>query len=267
MKNGSGKMDTNYDFYVKNVSFCVNRKCTDGWRMSAGVGQNVVACSLGGKGEYTVRGENISTGENDVFFFQVGVARTAVSDDLNPWHFISIGFDACCFDGSPYSFEGKIPVVTRNANSRLVGLFKDVDKNWAYNSKFRMPVSRTLVQNILCQLISINDANSYNPAHLEKIEAAKAYINSNFMRPISVEELASYVELSPSHFRKVFREIVGVSATQYAINLRINKAKDLLLSGSVNVSEAAFQAGFKDVYYFSAMFKKVTGENPSNYLK
>ena len=44
-------------------------------------------------------------------------------------------------------------------------------------------------------------------------------------------------------------------------------AKDLLTSGSANVSEAAFASGFNDIYYFSAMFKKVTGENPSKYNK
>lgn len=126
---------------------------------------------------------------------------------------------------------------------------------------------RAYVQNILCRLIQINDSIKYNPSHYAKIELVKKCINENFTKNMSVDELADIAGLSPSHFRKIFREIVGMSATQYAIYLRINKAKDLLISGSANVSEAAFQSGFKDVFYFSSMFKKVTGENPSKYLR
>ncbi|HHV97854.1 MAG TPA: helix-turn-helix transcriptional regulator [Clostridiaceae bacterium] len=53
----------------------------------------------------------------------------------------------------------------------------------------------------------------------------------------------------------------------YTYYIKINKAKDLLLSGECNVSEAAFSVGFENVHYFSRTFKKITGVNPSKYLK
>ena len=57
---------------------------------------------------------------------------------------------------------------------------------------------------------------------------------------------------------------------QYIINLRIENARDLLLSGEVNVTEAARLSGFEDIYYFSTLFKRKTGSTPTehrNYLK
>ena len=267
-KQGESVMNKDYDFTVTNVGFAINRKCTMEWRLiNPTLGHYVVVYIVSGGGEFLLDGEGLRGETNDVFLFPPGTPRTSKFDEGNPWHFISISFDVCRPDGSPYSFDGVIPMVTHNVNAHLLSAFKKVDKNWSNKSKLYMTICRTAVQDILCQLFSINDAVSHNPTHYAKIEAAKQYINNNYMRSVSVEELANYVELSPSHFRKVFREIVGVSATQYAIYLRINKAKDLLISGSANVSEAAFQAGFKDIYYFSAMFKKVTGENPSKYLR
>ncbi len=51
------------------------------------------------------------------------------------------------------------------------------------------------------------------------------------------------------------------------INLRIENARDLLLSGEVNVTEAAELSGFEDIYYFSTLFKKKTGTTPTQLLR
>ena len=72
--------------------------------------------------------------------------------------------------------------------------------------------------------------------------------------------------LSSSHFRMLFKEFTGLSAVQFQNRLKIDKAKDLILSGSCNVTEAASAVGFDNVYYFSRLFRKLTGKNPSEYL-
>ncbi len=260
-------MNNNYDFVVTGVDFCVNRRCNKGWSLSASMSKFVLVAFLSGHGVYEADGKTIEVGENDIMLFPPGMSRTAAFDQSDPWHFISISFDVRGLDGGEYSFESDIPLITHNANSHIISCFKRIDSTWTNKPKAYMNLCRTIVQDILCQLIQINDVVVHNTAHYNKIEEVKRYLNKNFTRNISVEELAAIAGLSPSHFRKVFREIVGMSATQYAIYLRINKAKDLLVSGAANVSEAAFGSGFKDIYYFSAMFKKVTGENPSKYLK
>ena len=260
-------MHNSYDFVVTDVQFVLNRKSTKGWSFNADVVNHyVMAVNLGGIGEYDVNGQGMMVYENDLVLFPPRNVRRCTTDEFSPWHFISVGFELKHLDGSEYLFDD-MPMVIRSVNRQVIDYFKKISNTWNDKPKAFKTICRTVVQDILCQLIQINDVIAYNPNHYAKIEFVKKYINDNFTRNLTVEELAELTGLSQSHFRKIFREIVGMSATQYAIYLRINKARDLLVSGSANVSEAAFQSGFKDVFYFSSMFKKVTGENPSNYLR
>ena len=82
-----------------------------------------------------------------------------------------------------------------------------------------------------------------------------------------METLAERMGFSASYFRKLFKEAYGMAPMQYIVSLRISNAQDLLLSGEVNITEAASLSGFEDIYYFSTLFKKQIGLSPSQYIK
>jgi len=86
----------------------------------------------------------------------------------------------------------------------------------------------------------------------------------HYDRTYSVDELAKRADLSPSHFRTMFKQATGMTATSYQQHLKISKATEFLSSGEYNVTEAARATGFRDVYYFSHLYKKLTGSNPSD---
>ena len=260
-------MNKFYDFRVSRVRNALERETTKGWSFNDTINERyIMAINLGGIGEYDINGHILKVVENDVVLFPPRTTRKCATDEYAPWHFISIGFDIEYREGSELLVEDK-PLVIHNVSRQIIDIFKKMINVWGIRSKFYQPLCCGYVQEILCHLMELNEAVLYNPNHHAKIELVKKYISDNFTKNITVDELAEITGLSQSHFRKVFREIVGMSATQYAIYMRINKAKDLLISGSANVSEAAFQSGFKDIFYFSSMFKKITGDNPSKYLK
>ena len=62
------------------------------------------------------------------------------------------------------------------------------------------------------------------------------------------------------------QQLTGLTTVQFQNKLKIDKAKDLIISRSCNITEAAEAVGFSDVYYFSRMFRKITGKNPSELL-
>lgn len=261
-------MQNLYDFVVTDVDYVINRVSTKSWGMHAGVKPKyVMVINLKGKCEYETNGQMIKLVPGDVCIFPPNNIRKSKVDEISPWHFISVSFTLKYLDGSDCYIGDLLPMVTHNVHRQVIDNFKKISDVWNNKSTAYKTICRTVVQDILCQIVQINDAVIHNPNHYAKIEIVKKYINDNYTKTISVEELADLVDLSQSHFRKIFREIVGMSATQYAIYLRINKAKDLLMSGTANVSEAAYQSGFKDVFYFSSLFKKITGENPSKYLR
>jgi len=110
--------------------------------------------------------------------------------------------------------------------------------------------------------------NSFNNIpHFHVIKDILNMIQENYPKNFSTEELSKQSGFSATHLRRLFKKATGLTPLQYQNYIRINKAKDLLLSGECNVSEAAFSVGFDNVHYFSRIFKKITGVNPSHYLK
>jgi len=101
--------------------------------------------------------------------------------------------------------------------------------------------------------------------HVDVIYKAINYIKHNYMRKISLEDVASHVYLSPSYFSKVFNEGVGCSFNNYLNKVRIDASKRLLMDKSLSIVEVSNISGYEDQSYFNKVFKKLTGMSPGRY--
>lgn len=99
------------------------------------------------------------------------------------------------------------------------------------------------------------------------VRIARQYIEAHYDQPITLEQLAKLSFLNPVYFSTIFKKETGASFTSYLVKLRMEKACDLLKSGSVTVSEAAERVGYQDVRYFSRLFAKSVGIKPKEYKK
>lgn len=93
----------------------------------------------------------------------------------------------------------------------------------------------------------------------------KAYMNENYAENISLTSLSREFNISPSYLSILFREITSEHFSDYLTNIRIQKGKELLKNTDLRIKEIAAQIGYRDAYYFSSVFKKVTGVNPTQY--
>lgn len=94
------------------------------------------------------------------------------------------------------------------------------------------------------------------------------YLEKNcFSQDISNEVLAQKCNLSEVYFRKLFSKIYGVTPKQYILDIRINKAKQLLTEGIIKVSSISEECGFTNQYHFSRIFKLKTGLTPTDYMR
>ena len=118
-------------------------------------------------------------------------------------------------------------------------------------------------------MIQASDRAAYLPrARFQKILPAVDYINTHFTGgDIRTEKLAALSGVSVRYFNKLFAVYFGVSPREYIIRLRLDAAQNLLSSTVQTVSEIASACGFTDVYYFSKVFRKLTGMTPSEYRK
>ncbi|MCU4676262.1 AraC family transcriptional regulator [Catenovulum sp. 2E275] len=95
------------------------------------------------------------------------------------------------------------------------------------------------------------------------VESIKTYILTNYDSDISLNNVADNVGCSRSHVTKVFKNVTSQTILQYLVDVRVHKAKTLLLTKSV--TETAYEVGFNNSAYFSTVFKKQTGLTPKEY--
>jgi two-component system response regulator YesN len=101
--------------------------------------------------------------------------------------------------------------------------------------------------------------------HADLIRKSIHFIRSQYTGSLSLEKVAEYVHLSPSHISRIFHEGTGESFVSYLTRIRIEKAKALLQAQSLPLAEISARTGFKDQSYFTRVFKRSTGMSPGKY--
>ncbi len=91
------------------------------------------------------------------------------------------------------------------------------------------------------------------------------YVRSHYMQEISMHDAARAVGYSEPYFCKMFKLQFGQSFTSYLAEYRINEAKKLLCQPNVNVKDVGTRVGYPDSNYFTKVFRRLTGMNPSEY--
>lgn len=98
-----------------------------------------------------------------------------------------------------------------------------------------------------------------------EITKAINYFNEQYTEKIDIEEYAHSLHMSSCWFIKTFKKYTYTTPKQYILTLRISKAKELLESSTLSVSEVASAVGFSETTYFSRLFKRLTGLSPLSY--
>lgn len=94
------------------------------------------------------------------------------------------------------------------------------------------------------------------------IHQAISFLEQHVEHEVDVEELARTLHLSYDQFRHVFRQRTGLAPYQYHLQLRLNRAKELLVGSTLSVKQVAYALRFASPYHFSKIFKKKTGQSP-----
>lgn len=100
-----------------------------------------------------------------------------------------------------------------------------------------------------------------------QIKKAKNFIEKNFSQQMSIDELSSIAALEPSYFIRKFKNTYQITPINYQMELKINAAKTLLKTTDLRINYIAERIGVNDIYYFSKLFKKITGSTPSEFRK
>ncbi len=97
------------------------------------------------------------------------------------------------------------------------------------------------------------------------VQMTLRYMEEHYNRNVSLAEAAQRVFVTPNYLSRVFKEEMNANFIDWLNLIRVNKAKELLVSTNLKTYEIAEQVGYKDYKYFSAMFKKIVGRTPKEY--
>ena len=256
------------DAVIRDIRFVFHRDPNPNWKFSDTTAPDyyVLAYAVSGYAWYKCEGKQFPVSRGQLLFFPRGVARSAMADSKTPWSFISVGFEMECFDEATVKLFKSLPHRLVPSNElEINALFLELERRWTARSAGYLLRCRSIIMHLLYLLLRSQARSKYSTPHAQSIASVVRLLQDQFTHSFSVDELAQMVELSPSRFRVLFKEFTGYTVVKYQNWLRINKAKDLLLSGEYTVTQTAQKIGFEDVYYFSRLFKKFTGNTPSHY--
>jgi two-component system, response regulator YesN len=107
--------------------------------------------------------------------------------------------------------------------------------------------------------------NSRDARKASQITPAMEFVNTNYARSISLNEVSKAAHLSPSRLAHVFKEHTGLTVVDYITQVRIGRAKELLLSTSKSCIDICYEVGYSNQSYFTRTFREQTGMTPRQF--
>lgn len=143
-------------------------------------------------------------------------------------------------------------------------LLKPVDDEEFYSSLQKV-VDKLLVSKNGKSYLHENDHMPSGSKQDYYIDKAIEYIMSNYARDISLRDASKYIGITESYLSRLFKSKTEYSFLEFLRDHRIKKALELMKDQGRRINEVARDTGFRDMSYFSSIFKKQTGMSPSQY--
>ncbi|MGP4078772.1 helix-turn-helix domain-containing protein [Pseudalkalibacillus sp. R45] len=134
---------------------------------------------------------------------------------------------------------------------------------WLGQKNFYEQLSYHVIAELLLLVSQEKSERNASPVKEQIVRKMQDHILYNFRRNITIEELASIVDVTPNYVTILFKEVIGVTPIQYLHQIRINTAWNLMTDTNMTIREVAEYLGYCDQSYFNRMFKKWMGTAPS----
>ncbi|QEG23410.1 AraC family transcriptional regulator [Mariniblastus fucicola] len=236
-----------------------------------GISQVVVIGCLSGLGEVEIEGESHRVLPGHVLLIPPNTPHIYKADPVDPWSIFWIHFGGLQIDASlqTLNVNRQRPLVFVPDIGKVKATFEDVYAclNYHYSDSGLQAMSAELLR--LLSHIRLLRGRS-EPRHQSadaKIVETIEFMAEHLNMPIKLKDLAAHSGHSVSYFSKLFKLRTGQSPQNYFIQLKVQKACQLLDDTDMSILEISAQLGYEDPYYFSRLFKKIQGHSPANYRK
>lgn len=184
-----------------------------------------------------------------IFLIRPGQVTTYTADKKNPWSYIWVGFD------------GRLTKKLDELGEWVISYPEDTFIRLRH-ARDLAGTREEYVTGLLFSMLSVLLDQETTPPGYQR--QAADYIRANYMRDISVEDIARTVGLDRRYLSRIFKADMGVTMQEFLIQTRLEHSALYLKQGE-SVTQAAALSGYADVFHFSKMFKKSFGVSPREY--
>jgi AraC-like DNA-binding protein len=227
-----------------------------------------------GKGIYPLEGTEVPVKEYNIFALYPNLPMRCVSDAAGPLKIFALSFDGV--DArlllNAAGFDPKNPVRTLDHHTAVqISRVMDGIYTWRGQEIYSTVQSTACIYALMSALVKTHtwDQSEMPPGWTGVVHFQKAlnFINENYSRPITVDDIAVHVSLSRSRLYRVFMQQIFISPQQYLTEYRMREAIRLLERRSGSIKEIALAVGMEDQLRFSKMIKQYTRKSPRDFMK
>jgi len=223
-----------------------------------------------GSGVFETSTDQFQVVPGSILILRPGMWHRYKPDQNTGWNEHYIGFygDFCTHLFNEGFFQAGKPVLYVGFQESLLKLLFEIIQQVKEEKTGHQQVAAANTILMLSKILSVVRNQEFAGKTIErKIRKACLYFRDNLNTNVNIEKLAGDMNVGYSYFRQMFRKYTGISPTQYHLSLRIQKAKDLLVSTDQSFKEIAIDLGFESYFYFSRIFKDKTGKSPLEFRK
>ena len=224
-----------------------------------------------GKGLLRVGEKTYQLSAGQCFLICPDVITYFEADTDEPWTYYWVAFNGV--NAKSYLSRAQLslenPTITCHKDEEILKCSEDMfqGSQKSHSGDLRLLSSLYLFFSILLderENENIKKSNFHNNYYISK---SIEWLEANYSRNISVAEISQYIGLNRKYFSKIFKDEVGMSPQNFLIQLRFDRACELMKNQELSIGQISRSVGYEDQLLFSKVFKKFKGQSPISYRK
>ncbi|USB34326.1 AraC family transcriptional regulator [Paenibacillus sp. YPG26] len=227
-----------------------------------------------GRGTYRTEFSAFDLKAGEGFLIHPDQLVSYVSDPADPWRYRWIAFAGTGADELVLraGFRLEQPVLRSSGDSAIPGLLKSVLRAFRKNSSHADLTSLGCLYMIMAEAeekLRVQSGYASGKSRVQQVvKQMIQYMSSQYAYPVSIEQMSASMGYNRAYLSRIFKQQIGVSPVSYLLQLRMDKARELLRDRpELSIEQVAASVGLPDALYFSRQFSRLQGRSPSSYRK
>ncbi len=255
-------------FYICSLGYYPQAKDHFTYRKK-GLPENFLFYCVDGQGWYKIGENKYTVNPNEFFILPQNVEHAYGSDESNPWtiYWIHFGGELLPYFNQSKAVQTHYKPFHIRSSDEIVSQFSKIYRTLELGYSIDNLMFANMCLTYFLTLFIFN-AKHYktNPADkIHCIDSAILYMQDNIHQNLTLNELCSHYNYSASRFSSLFKQKTGYAPIDYFIQMKMQKATQLLDFTDRSIKDIALTFGFDDPYYFSRRFSKIIGMSPKKY--